>query len=88
MTPPMIGVDLIHAERTRQLEVEGFTPAHDGHHHCGELSSAATCYLSVAASCSLLAATGWPANRPIASTLPPPPTWPGASSSAPTARST
>lgn len=38
------GIDLIEAERMRQIEVEGWTPAHDDLHSKGELASAAICY--------------------------------------------
>ena len=44
----MSGVDLIAAERQRQLDVEGWTPEHDdAHPHC-ELSQAAKTYISAA----------------------------------------
>lgn len=42
------GVDLIAAERQRQIEVEGWTPEHDARHRGGELTSAASCYLWLA----------------------------------------
>jgi len=39
------GVDLIAAERKRQVEVEGWNPRHDLREHCsGELAQAAACY--------------------------------------------
>lgn len=39
------GVDLIAAERKRQIEVEGYTPEHDKFHLGYDLCAAATCYL-------------------------------------------
>jgi hypothetical protein len=38
------GVELIADERQRQIEVEGWTPEHDGQHDKSELSEAAACY--------------------------------------------
>jgi len=38
-------IELIAAERKRQIEEEGFTPEHDDEHTCGELSDAASCYM-------------------------------------------
>lgn len=40
------GVELIFAERRRQIEVEGFTPGHDHHEHDGsdDLAMAAAAY--------------------------------------------
>lgn len=38
------GVAAIAAERRRQIEVEGWTPEHDGQHKRGELARAAACY--------------------------------------------
>ena len=32
------------AERTRQISVEGWTPAHDDRHAAGEMAGAAACY--------------------------------------------
>lgn len=40
----MNGVELIAAERKRQLEVEGWTPEHDRHHDQLELARAAVVY--------------------------------------------
>ena len=37
----MTGVELIAAERRRQVEEEGWTPEHDATHDCGELAIAA-----------------------------------------------
>lgn len=42
------GVELIAAERQRQIEREGWTAAHDDGHNLGELSQAAAAYASVA----------------------------------------
>lgn len=44
------------AERSRQIEAEGWTPEHDDQHKAGELAKAATCYASVYP----LAASYWP----------------------------
>lgn len=44
----MSGVDLIAAERQRQIEVEGWTPVHDDEHSYCELSQAAKTYISAA----------------------------------------
>lgn len=43
----MNGVDLIAAERQRQIDVEGWTPAHDSSHQEHEMLVAAVCYLAV-----------------------------------------
>lgn len=40
----MKGIDLIKAERLRQLEVEGFDAKHDDQWVNGELAQAAACY--------------------------------------------
>jgi hypothetical protein len=40
----MSGVELIAAERQRQVEREGWTPEHDDTHDDGELARAAACY--------------------------------------------
>jgi hypothetical protein len=40
----------IAAERSRQVEQEGWTPEHDDQHHAGELAAAAGCYALMAAS--------------------------------------
>jgi hypothetical protein len=47
---PFCGVDLIAAERARQVSQEGWSPEHDDWHDIGELASAAACYL-VAGDC-------------------------------------
>jgi len=38
------GVELIVAERERQISGEGWTPAHDDEHSRGEMAWAAVCY--------------------------------------------
>lgn len=40
----MTGIELITAERKRQIEVEGWSSEHDDCHKTGELSAAAACY--------------------------------------------
>lgn len=40
----MNAVDLIAAERERQVSQEGWTPAHDDEHTFGEIARAAACY--------------------------------------------
>ena len=42
----MTGVQLIVAERERQIDVEGWDAEHDDGHSDGELQKAARCYLS------------------------------------------
>lgn len=54
----MCGVELIAAERKRQVEQEGWTPAHDDEHAHGELADAAVCYALARGSES--GAAGWP----------------------------
>lgn len=44
----MNGIDLISAERLRQVQAEGFDSAHDDAHSLGELSKAAVTYAGVA----------------------------------------
>ena len=41
----MAVIDEIAAERTRQIEEEGWTPAHDDAHRRGEMAGAAACYI-------------------------------------------
>lgn len=48
----MTGIELIAAERKRQIEEEGFTIEHDTHQDCGELALAA-CYYALPASQSI-----------------------------------
>lgn len=40
------GIELIAAERQRQIEAEGWTPEHDDEHDSGEMALAAICYAS------------------------------------------
>lgn len=40
----MSGIELIAAERQRQIAVEGWTPEHDDEHGMGEMAAAAVCY--------------------------------------------
>lgn len=40
----MTGIELIAAERQRQIEKEGWTVEHDRQHKNGELAQAASCY--------------------------------------------
>lgn len=40
----MTGVELIAAERQRQIEVEGWTPDHDDEHDDGQIAKAAAVY--------------------------------------------
>jgi hypothetical protein len=41
---PKTGIDIITAERKRQVEVKGYTPLHDDEHDLGELGLAAALY--------------------------------------------
>jgi len=41
----MNGVELIAAERARQIAMEGWTPEHDDNHDNAELADAARCYI-------------------------------------------
>jgi hypothetical protein len=43
--PRGIGIDLVAAERVRQILVLGYTPEHDDIHNCGELIDYASSYL-------------------------------------------
>ena len=45
--PQKAGVDYISMERTRQIEVEGFTSEHDAIYENGELVRAAACYATM-----------------------------------------
>jgi hypothetical protein len=62
----MNGIQLIAAERTRQVEDEGWTSAHDDGHDAMQMSSAAICYILRAQDRVLEPATevphpwGWP----------------------------
>lgn len=42
------GIELIAAERERQITAEGWTPEHDDAHKEGELAQAALCYIESA----------------------------------------
>lgn len=67
----MTGIDLIAAERRRQIEVEGFDAVHDSQYNDCELEQAAIAYLGAAVACQ----TG----EDCLSTYPsgsPPPFWP------------
>ncbi len=44
----MNGIELIAAERHRQIDVEGWTPEHDDEHKDGELGEVAMHYIDVA----------------------------------------
>ena len=44
----MTGIERIAAERTRQIDVEGWTPEHDDGHGGGDLSGAASDYANLA----------------------------------------
>lgn len=57
----MTGIELIAAERERQVSVEGWTPEHDDGHVNGELAEAAHCY----AATSVYFAKGWDVRRVI-----------------------
>lgn len=41
----MSGIELIAAERQRQIAIEGWTPEHDDEHDKAEMTDAAECYL-------------------------------------------
>jgi hypothetical protein len=43
-TVKVTGIDVIAAERKRQVEVKGYTPEHDDEHDLGELALAAALY--------------------------------------------
>ncbi len=45
----MTGIELIAAERQRQIEVEGYAPEHDDTHVKGEIAQAASVMASLAA---------------------------------------
>lgn len=48
----MNGIDLIAAERHRQLTEEGYSPEHDDEHIGGELALAAACYAAPVIICA------------------------------------
>jgi hypothetical protein len=64
----MTGVELIAAERHRQIEVEGWTPAHDDEHGRGQLSCAGACYARLASNQETYQTRAIPDPRPL--------TWP------------
>jgi hypothetical protein len=51
---PLSGVDMIAAERARQVSEEGWTPEHDDQHEGGEIARAAACYAYVASCTDLV----------------------------------
>jgi hypothetical protein len=60
------GIELISAERQRQISKEGWTPEHDDTHKYGELAKAAACYAIhhtdaiVREDCGQTAGDAWP----------------------------
>jgi hypothetical protein len=60
---PKCGVDLIAAERRRQITQEGWTPGHDDEHDAGELASAGASY-ALNAACVLYPLNGTPLEEP------------------------
>jgi hypothetical protein len=67
----MTGVELIAAERQRQIEVEGWTPEHDDRHDGQEIATAAAAYLLEG-----VARQGHWANHPHHEAGNPPRLWP------------
>jgi hypothetical protein len=63
----MTGVELIAAERQRQIDVEGWTPEHDDANCTGQLCFAARSYVAEAINLTtnerLAAHIGWPWQR-------------------------
>ena len=55
-------IEEIAAER-RQIEVEGFTSAHDGEHRYGELLAAGVCYIKWSGYRLMEPPEGWPWRR-------------------------
>ena len=55
----MTGVELIAAERQRQIDVEGWTPEHDDTHSSGQMLAAANCYIRKTQGRDWLI-SGWP----------------------------
>ena len=51
------GIEIIAAERARQVEEKGWSPEHDDHHKFGELGDAALVYAECAV-CQVRGATG------------------------------
>ena len=66
------------AERRRQIEVEGWTSAHDDEHVLGEMAMAAVAYASSAVAAARLVGDGYAAGESDAaiSRCRPPATWP------------
>lgn len=66
---PQDGVEAISRERTRQKEVEGWTPEHDDAHDGGELIKVAACYLDAALTAEIRSDAAqyhtWPPRRSI-----------------------
>ncbi len=62
----MTGIERIAAERKRQIEQEGWTPAHDDRHRRGQLAGAGSAYAMAAAA---ILRTGGPG--PLILTPPP-----------------
>lgn len=67
----MNGVELIAAERKRQIEKEGWTTEHDDGHDGGELANAAACYAATPSARKVTSMSGakivldffWPFSR-------------------------
>lgn len=59
------GAELIAAERKRQIENEGFTPAHDLRYNRGELLLAGKCYANVPALWPWSSAWWKPSDDPV-----------------------
>lgn len=74
-------IEEIAAERKRQIEVEGWAPEHDDEHATGELSLAATAYVStVAAGLQTISFTSKPLKVSGYMDIPMPKYWPFAPS--------
>lgn len=58
----MTGVERIAAERQRQIDVEGYAPAHDAAHTSAELARAAASYVAAAVTAIW---TGFQRRRPL-----------------------
>ena len=61
----MTGVELIAAERNRQIHVKGWTDEHDDQYKNGELSLGARCYMSSRAGTVFIdhPPSSWPWDR-------------------------
>lgn len=57
------GIELIEAERKRQIEVEGFTPEHDKQYKEKELAFAAICYWTPPQFRTLEPPENWPFEK-------------------------